>query len=102
MENKFRCSSNSRCVVFRMASDLDISQNICPIELRLSPVWASRTDDIAILKIEVINRSKATVKKRHILLQILEFDAPESGELSEFIPFTEKARQLTRIFHESC
>ncbi|MCH8844642.1 MAG: hypothetical protein IID61_16900 [SAR324 cluster bacterium] len=65
------------------------------IELRLSPVWASRTDDIAILKIEVINRSKATVKKGHILLQILEFDAPESGELSEFIPFTEKARQLT-------
>ena len=58
------------------------------IELRLSPVWASRTDDIAILKIEVINRSKATVKKRHILLQILEFDAPESDELSQFITFT--------------
>jgi hypothetical protein len=61
------------------------------LALRIQPTWPHNDPRWVILRIEVENKSRVRVYKQSIYLQVLEYEIPEGGSLSEWVPFEERA-----------
>ena len=65
-----------------------LSKLIPSVEIRIIPGWVNERDGLLILRIEIANHSLVRIRKQHLWLQCLEKSYPESGRLSEWVPFT--------------
>lgn len=58
------------------------------LEIRLIPCWVNEREGSFILKIEIFNQSRVRIIKESARLQLLEHSLPNSGQLSEWVPFS--------------
>ncbi len=58
------------------------------IEPRIVTRWEDPSQGLLVLSLELKNRAKFRVMKEEVLFQSLEYDIPQSGELTEWLPFS--------------